>query len=142
MIHLSILITLPKLLDAFCGPENIAPIVVKIWAGLNAIFGSGRTPPTALAALAVRGCGKISRPANCPALEDQKPGIVPGFLDQSVLSRGAADYQSGGRAAGHFLRQPLSQMSRVLNRESVLCQIENDERQLAVTTMLEKRQKA
>ena len=132
---------MPKLLDAFCGPENLAPIVVKIWAGLNAIFGSGRTPPTALAALAVRGCGKISRPANCPALEDQKPGIVPGFLDPSVLSRGAADYQSGGRASGRFLRQPLSQMSRVLNRESVLCQIENDEKQLAVTTMLEKGKK-
>ena len=100
-----------------------------------------RVNRTALAALAVRGCGKISRPANCPALEDQKPGIVPGFLDPSALSRGAADYQSGGRASGRFLRQPLSQMSQVLNRESVLCQIENDEKQLAVTTMLEKGKK-
>ena len=52
MIHLHILITLPKLLDAYCGPKNLAPIVVKIWAGLNAIFGSGRTPPVALAAVA------------------------------------------------------------------------------------------
>ena len=80
----------------------------------------------------MRGCGKISRPANCPALEDQKPGIVPGFLDPSVLSRGAADYQSGGRASGRFLLQPLSQMSRVLNREFVLCQIDNDENYKAV----------
>ena len=44
------LVTLPKLLDGYCGPKNLAPIVVKIWAGLNAIFGSGRTPPVAAVA--------------------------------------------------------------------------------------------
>ena len=76
-----------------------------------------------------------------PPWRIRSPELSPDFLDPSVLSRRAADYQSGGRAAGRFLRQPLSQMSQVLNRESVLCQIENDEKQLAVMTMLEKGKK-
>ena len=49
MIHLDILITLPKLLDAYCGPKNSVPIVVKIWAGLNAIFGTPAAVAVALA---------------------------------------------------------------------------------------------
>ena len=107
--NLILLITLPKFLDANCGPKNLAPIVVKIWAGLNAISGSGRTPPVALAAVAWWAVVEL---ANCPG-PDQKPGIVPGFLDPQIRlfcpRGGAPDYQSRGRATGHFLRQPLSQ---------------------------------
>ena len=68
--------------------------------------------------------------------------IVPGFLDPQIRlfcpRGGAPDYQRRGRATGRFLRQPLSQTSGVLNRESVLCQIENDEKQCNVEGRLEK----
>ena len=113
-----------KKFSSYCG-ENLGGVKRHLWLGADTAGGGG----------GVRGGGKISSlPANCP---DQKlPGIVPGFLDPlSFCRRGAAaDYQSGGRATGRFLRlQPLSQMSRALNHsESVLCQMENDEKKCKV----------
>ena len=92
-----------KKFSPYCG-ENLGGVKRHLWLGADTAGGVGGG--------GVMGCGKISRPANCPA-PDQKTGIVPGFLDPRIRlfcpRGGAPDYPSRGRATGRFLRQPLSQ---------------------------------
>ena len=111
-----------KFSRGYCG-ENLGGVKRHLW------LGASPAPPLALAAVAAL----VKLAARLIVHHSPGSELSPDFLiPESVCFVPSPDYQSRGRATGRFLRQPLSQTSQVLNRESVLCQKENDEKQCNV----------